>query len=221
MAAGHPAAERQRPGRAEARKGFGITADEKVLCLLPGSRRSEVERVLPDMVEAVRILKKDIPGLRVFLPVAATVATTITPLIADEDAITPVDQDDLDHVLAAADFGLICSGTVSLETALSGLPGHVYYRTDVISMLIGRLLVRRDRIVLPNVIAGREVYGFSFGGEFDAVRMAATARQGLLQDNADMSVTATQIRQQLTVGRGFAATAAEAILEKIGFESEG
>ena len=72
--------------------------------------------------------------MRVFLPVAATVATTITPLIADEDAITPVDQDDLDHVLAAADFGLICSGTVSLETALSGLPGHVYYRTDVISM---------------------------------------------------------------------------------------
>ena len=80
--------------------------------------------------------------------------------------------------------------------------------------------MRRDRIVLPNVIAGREIYGFSLGGEFDAVRMAATARQGLLQRNADMSVTATQIRQQLTVGRGFAATAAEAILEKIGFQPE-
>lgn len=221
VAAGHPAAERQRPGRAEARKGFGITADEKVLCLLPGSRRSEVARLLPDMVAAVGILKKDIPGLRVFLPVAATVAATVTPLIADEDAITPVDQDDLDQVLAAADFGLICSGTVSLETALSGLPGHVYYRTDVLSMLVGRLLVRRDRIVLPNVIAGREVYGFSFGGEFDAVQMAATARQGLLQDNADMTATATQLQQQLTVGNGFAATAAAAILEKIGVRSAG
>ena len=220
VAAGHPAAERSRPKRPAARARFDITADEKVLCLLPGSRRSEVERVLPDMVEAVRILKKDIPGLRVFLPVAATVATTITPLIAAEDAITPVPQDDLDHVLAAADFGLICSGTVSLEAALSGLPGHVYYRADLISTLIGRLLVRRDRVVLPNVIAGREIYGFSLGDEFNATRMAATARQGLMQRNSDMSATATQTRQQLTVGRGFAATAAEAILEKIGVQPE-
>ena len=216
VAAGHPAAERPRPGRAEARASLNSAADEKMLCLLPGSRRAEVERMLPDMIEAVRMLKKDIPGLRVFLPVAASVARTITPLIANEDTITPVRQDDLDHVLAAADFGLICSGTVSLEAALSGLPGHVYYRADLISTLLGRLLVRRDRIVLPNVIAGREIYSFSYGAEFDAARMAATAYEGLMQGDADMAAAAVQIRQELTVGKGFAATAAQAVLEKIG-----
>ena len=216
VAVGHPAAEQERPDYDAARQQLGIAPDDKMLVLLPGSRRREVLRLAPDMVAAAAMLKEKVSGLKVFLPVADTAAEHIAPLIMGEKIITPVSRDDLDLVLAGGDFGLICSGTVSLEAALSGLPGHVYYRLDMLSEVIGRLLVNRDRIVLPNVIAGREIYGFSFGRDFTASSMAEVAMRGLMRGrDGAMARDATSLSQTLGTGGGFRRAAAAAIIDKI------
>ena len=59
--------------------------------------------------------------------------------------------------MGAADLALVASGTATLETALFGTPQIVLYRTDPVTYLVGKLLVRVPLIGLVNVIAGREV----------------------------------------------------------------
>ena len=49
------------------------------------------------------------------------------------------------------------SGTVTLQTALAGVPGVACYRTSALSALIGRWLVQMDRVILPNALLQREV----------------------------------------------------------------
>ena len=213
---GHPAADRTRKTYKVARSQLGVADGDKMLVLLPGSRRREVMRLLPDMVAAVSILKEQVPSLKVFLPVANSVSALIDSMIAGQNSIKTVSSENLDTVLAAGDFGLICSGTVSLEAALNGLPGHVCYRSDRLTEIIGRMLVRMDRVVLPNVIAGREIYKFNLGRKFDATSMASSALNGLAEGRSgNMAADTIDLVKTLKSPEGFGHAAAKAILEKI------
>ena len=64
--------------------------------------------------------------------------------------------------LARSQAVLAASGTVTLQTALYGVPGVACYITSGLSAAIGRRLVRMDRVILPNALLGREVYPFLF-----------------------------------------------------------
>ncbi|MGC6485813.1 MAG: lipid-A-disaccharide synthase [Candidatus Puniceispirillales bacterium] len=216
VAIGHPSADRDRPDRHAARASLSLDQQDPVLALLPGSRGGEIRRLLPDMLAAVRILQAERPDLKAVLPMAESVADIITPMTAALPGVITRPQHDLDTVMAAADYGLICSGTVTLEAALSGLPGHAYYRSDAVSSIIGRLMVRRDRIILPNVITGQEIYPFSLGREFNAAKMAAAAREGLAAGRGvEPPQWVAMLRQKLTSNEGFGRTAAKAVLETI------
>ena len=65
-------------------------------------------------------------------------------------------------LLARSQAVLAASGTVTLQTALYGVPGVACYITSGLSAAIGRRLVRMDRVILPNALLGREVYPFLF-----------------------------------------------------------
>lgn len=216
LSVGHPAADQKRYDYAEARAYLGVEDKTKLLVLLPGSRRREVTRLLPDMITAVGMLRDRVPELKVLLPMAPAVADTINALIETEKAITPVQQSDLPYVLAGGDFGLICSGTVSLEAAMNGLPGSVYYRMDALTDFIGRIIARLDRVVLPNVIAGAEIYPFALGRDFTVETMVETAFAGLSKGRDQKSAANTAVlMKELSTQDGFATAAAEAILTKI------
>jgi lipid-A-disaccharide synthase len=63
----------------------------------------------------------------------------------------------LHETLRASDAAAVASGTATLETAFIGTPMVIVYRVSPISYLIGRLLIRLDRIGLPNIVAGKMV----------------------------------------------------------------
>jgi lipid-A-disaccharide synthase len=65
---------------------------------------------------------------------------------------------------------------VTLQTALAGVPGVTCYRTSGLSAMIGRRLVRMDRVILPNALLRREVYPFLFQEEATPARLAAHVR---------------------------------------------
>ncbi len=140
----------------------GSNSLEKRLLLLPGSRRSEIRRMLPVMRDAYALLASE-------SHVAATLVT-VSHLLDDVAAILGSDSrikiisgnDALHQQLHQADAMMAASGTVTLQTALAGVPGVACYRTSVLSALIGRLLVRMDRVILPNTLLQREVYPFLF-----------------------------------------------------------
>ena len=140
----------------------GSDSLEKRLLLLPGSRRSEIRRMLPVMRDAYALLAAD-------SHVAATLVT-VSHLVDDVAAILGSDSrikiisgnDALHQQLHQADAMMAASGTVTLQTALAGVPGVACYRTSLLSALIGRRLVRMDRVILPNTLLQREVYPFFF-----------------------------------------------------------
>jgi lipid-A-disaccharide synthase len=155
---GHPLLDRARalPDRAEARaalaaQGGDVGPDERLLAIFPGSRAQEIARHLKDFVAVARELESRVPGLRVVVSVA--------PTIAIDPAICPYPQVHSASfaVLRAADAALCKSGTTTLEAAVAGCPLVVAYRTSPWTYAIARRLVKIPHIGLVNVVAGHAV----------------------------------------------------------------
>ena len=218
IAVGHPAVERKRPSKKQARKVLGLHDQDDVLVLLPGSRKREIETLLPDMLKAVEVIQQEKPEVKVVLPAASSVQGLIknmitNPITTNHAQITITDQSQTKNALAAGDFGLICSGTVTLEAALSGLHGHVYYQVDRLTLMIGRMILDRSKIVLPNAISGEEIYPLSLNNEFTAETMAADALAFFNGDKSTLNSQKTPLTASLTAGGyGFAQNVATAIL---------
>ncbi|HHI69391.1 MAG TPA: lipid-A-disaccharide synthase, partial [Rhodobacteraceae bacterium] len=132
-----------------------------LLLALPGSRRGEVERLMPVFGETIRQLQGDRPDLRIVLPAAPSVATRVQELAADWPTSPLVlDAADLPEkraAFAAADVALAASGTVSLELAAANTPMVIAYDMNWLSrLLIGRML-KVDTVTLVNLVSETRV----------------------------------------------------------------
>lgn len=149
---GHPAVEDLRRGDGAAfRMRHGIAIDAPLLCALPGSRASEIRRLIPVYRETVRLLVQRVPGLQVVIPAVGHLAEAIrettndwpTPLI-----VVPEAQEKHD-AFAAATVALVKSGTTSIEVAVAGLPCVITQRLNVIS---GWLILRAVKVKHMSII---------------------------------------------------------------------
>jgi lipid-A-disaccharide synthase len=137
----------------------GIPKDVPVLCVLPGSRQSEVSQLLPIFKESVRALKEKFPTLRIVVPTVATVAKTVK-----EDTLSwsvPVlvveGQDEKFGAFKAANAALAASGTVSLELALAKTPTVITYRLKKMTHFIASRLIKAKYASIINMLHGRYV----------------------------------------------------------------
>lgn len=153
---GHPLTERLdrlRPGPTErASPGAG---ERPVLLVLPGSRRSEVGRLMQRFGETVKLVVDRIGPLEVVLPAVDALADDIRARAAGwpvQPAIVTGEEAKY-TAFRRASAALAASGTVTLELALSGVPMVVAYRVDIFLRALKPLLRARS-IVLANLIAG-------------------------------------------------------------------
>ena len=158
---GNPAAEHSftvaDPVRLRAR--IGAEPDDPILLVLPGSRRSEVERLLPPFEAAVRMLKAERPALQVVVVAAGTVADLVRAKVAGWPLRAHIIEDGVgkDDAMLAATVALACSGTVTTELAAAGCPMVVAYRLGALTYQIAKRIVRTDYITLFNIAAGAAV----------------------------------------------------------------
>ena len=161
---GHPLAD-QIPlevDRGAARAELGIDFDKRVLAVLPGSRRGEVEKLAGVFAGAAELLAARFPGL-------TTVAPMVTPalreLFAARCAVNAPNarirllDGQARRALAAADVVLVASGTATLETALFGRPMVVAYKLGFLTAFLLRTLglVKIKHFSQPNLLAGKEL----------------------------------------------------------------
>ena len=139
------------PDRADARRAIGISPDDTLLALFPGSRAQEIARHLDVFVATARELQRRVPALRVVVSAASHVT------IPADRCPFPLVHAASFSVLRAADAALCKSGTTTLEAAVALCPMVVAYRTDRITYALARHLVTIPFIGLVNVVAGREV----------------------------------------------------------------
>lgn len=157
---GHPLVDRVGPAidPAELRQQLGIAAGDRVVGLFPGSRRSEIERLLPLMFETARRLRQDNPRTRFLLPVASTLDyDDLQRRCADSGVDIILSSDDIHAAICCCDAIASCSGTVTLEIALLGVPMCIVYRMSGLSYLIMSRLITIPHIGLANIVAGKLV----------------------------------------------------------------
>lgn len=130
-----------------------------ILLILPGSRPSEIERVMPVFEDAVKRLKADRPELAVVVPAAYTVVEAVKARVAGWPFRAHLIEDEQlkDDAFVAGDVALACSGTVTTELALAGRPMVVGYKTGAITYAILKRLMKPRWITLFNIAAGRAI----------------------------------------------------------------
>ncbi|QGY40167.1 lipid-A-disaccharide synthase [Pseudodesulfovibrio cashew] len=136
-----------------------LPVDENRIGLLPGSRKKEVDTLLPQFAEAARLLRAAHPDLRYTLVRAPGMdKERLLGHWPESIPVEIVEPDNRYEIFRSCKLIMAASGTVTLETALIGTPVMVAYQVSTLSMLVAKLLVNVDYISLPNLIMGREVY---------------------------------------------------------------
>lgn len=158
---GHPLSENADELRPRTGERKPVTDPEKVLLVLPGSRGSEISRLLDVFGETVARVKADMPDLRVVLPAVGHLEEKIREGVKTW-SVQPEIVIGLDEKRAAfrkANAALAASGTVSLELGLSGVPMVVAYKVDWFFRRLKDLnkvfkFASVESFVLPNIILG-------------------------------------------------------------------
>ena len=142
------------------RSRHGLPPDAPILCVLPGSRASEVKRMLPVFGEAVMLLKEKHPDLRIVIPAVESVAGLVRDMTKDSPlpVLLVSDMAERFDAFAASNAAMAKSGTVTLELALAGVPMVVAYRISPASaFLVRRMGVAVEHASLANLLLGRQV----------------------------------------------------------------
>lgn len=142
-----------RPQRLRTAIGAGV--DDAILLVLPGSRPSEIERVLPPFEDAVNRLKAHWPDLHVVIPAAPTVAEMVKARVAGwPHRVHVLEGEQAKHdAMKAATVALACSGTVTTELAQAGVAMVVGYRLGPVTHAILKRLIRTPYVTLFNIAA--------------------------------------------------------------------
>ncbi|HTG01245.1 MAG TPA: lipid-A-disaccharide synthase [Nitrospirota bacterium] len=217
---GHPLTDvvQSRYNQSEARSAFGLDPEKRTVALLPGSRIREIESLLPEMLDAAKLLKGRFPDLQFILPVAPTLnAEQVRSFVSRSGVpVTMVDGRVYD-ALRASDAALVASGTATLETGLMAVPMVIVYRVSALSYFIGSRFVRVDHVGLVNIVAGRRIVPELIQKDATASKMA-DALAALLADrehHEKVKAELTGIRALLGES-GASARAAATVLEILG-----
>jgi lipid-A-disaccharide synthase len=141
--------------REELYRNFNLTPGKEILLILPGSRKHEIEKIFPKALNAAMRLEKEF-DLQTIVAGTSNIDESFFDKyrdIGDFKLITGRTYD----LLANAKFGIIKSGTSTLEAGIFKLPFVVVYSTSALTYTIGRRLVKIDRIALANIVAEEQI----------------------------------------------------------------
>jgi lipid-A-disaccharide synthase len=143
------------------RKKYGIAADEKLLCVLPGSRRTEVERLLPIFTEALNMFVHHYKEpVSVVIPAVPWLEEGIEWYMGEfcrAKTILINPEKERMGAYAAADIGLVKSGTGALELSLAKVPLVVAYKVNIVSYAFIKSLIRIPFVNLINISRKKQV----------------------------------------------------------------
>ncbi len=150
-----------------------LNSNSPIVGLIPGSRFSEIRRLLPVMLRSAEILYTRISGVQFVLPVAAAY---LKDEIEDAVNKTSVPVKILDgrsyEVMAASDILIICSGLATMEAAILGTPMVVVYKVSLLTSIIVRMLLKIPYVSPPNIFARKKVVPELLQGSANAENVA-------------------------------------------------
>lgn len=199
------------------RYGFKIPDSHKIVGLFPGSRRAEVTRLMPRMLDAAREIKKRRNDV--------TFIVGCSPWFNPERYKKAIsNHEDLPlravhgrsyEVMALSDFSLICSGTATVEAAIVGTPFLCTYRLAWASALLAGLFLNTEYACMVNILAGKEVVPELLQHQAEPLTMALIALEQMETGGHDMRAELAKVVESLG-GTGAGRKAAEQVLSLAG-----
>ncbi len=158
---GHPLVDEARPDktREESFAAYQLDNTKPVVGLFPGSRKGEIKRVLPVLLQAASLLKNKHPDVQYILPVASTLnkSDIEADLSGFESLGIHVVKDRSYNIMQVCNSIMTASGTATLEIALMGIPSAIVYRIAPLSYFILKRMVTIDNIGLVNIVAEKNI----------------------------------------------------------------
>ncbi len=164
---GHPLLDNAQPtlSRQDFLNRLGLSLQKRTIGIAPGSRKMEIERILPILLESAKLIKDKLPQVQFVLLKAPGLAREIFESKIRKYACLPAGrnlpialcENQTYDFLKCCDFVLVSSGTATLETAIMQKPMIIVYKVSFLNWLIAKPLIRLPFIGLVNVVAGKEV----------------------------------------------------------------
>lgn len=185
--------------RQEAEAFAGKRAGRKLILLMPGSRLMEIEKMLPTLLEAAKLLQQQLPEVDFTMPRAGTIPLSLLESkIKAAGVQVKITEGHNYDVFSVADLALATSGTVTLEAALCGLGSIIVYRTSAINAFIARRVINIPDIGLPNIVAGRHILPELLQEDFTPEKVAQEALHLLEPErNARMKKDLAYVKERL------------------------
>jgi lipid-A-disaccharide synthase len=157
---GHPLLDLVQPSfsKQDFRNSLKIKEEEILIGILPGSRRQEIENILPMMLSSCIILKKRLKNLKVAIGLAPNIEKQrMDSFLKKLNPEVIVLENSTYDLMSHSDLLLVTSGTATLESAISGTPLIILYKTSLLTYLLARFLVKVPHIGMVNIIAGEKI----------------------------------------------------------------
>jgi lipid-A-disaccharide synthase len=210
---GHPLVDlaRSRLAREETMRKLDLDPARPLVALLPGSRRSELVRIFPTLIQAAALIAKSRPDVQFATPVASTLGLEAVAAYTRNAPVHVALGEDLAYeIMAASDAAAVAAGTATLECALVGVPMVMVYRLSPITYLL-RPVVDLDHFCLVNVVAGRPIVPELIQYDCTPERVAAETLSLLGPAGAAQREAFAEVRERLGEG-GANARAAKVLL---------
>ena len=206
---GHPLVEQlagvRKPSRGETLR----------IALLPGSRRMEVATLLPAMLDAVEILRRE-RAVEAYIIQAPTIEhQELESIVRAKNSDVRILPHDGGEGVAAADIALSASGTATLEAAVLGTPVVVMYRLTRLTYWMGRKLVRVPHFSLVNIVAGKNVVPELIQNQVNGPRIADEVRRMMERATYERLIAELARVRELLGGPGASGRAAAEIHEMV------
>jgi lipid-A-disaccharide synthase len=200
---------------ADFRRRQGLDADALLIGLFPGSRRSEIDRIFPVLLNAGEKIRSALVGVQLVAAVAPALKRDLLEGWSQRTGVKVTLIENATHPLMhASDLALVASGTATLETALLGTPELVLYRTDPITYHLARQLLNISRIGLVNLVAQKEIAPEFIQHRCNPETVASAAIKYLQNRGLKREFLPESIELRRKLGKpGAARRAAQAILE--------
>ena len=153
---------------------FGLEKEKDLLLLMPGSRKQEIGRIFPETIKAAVRLSSEL-NLQTVVACSANIDEDIFYKLTNEKNFAIIKEHTYD-LLKYTKFGIIKSGTSTLEAGLFGFPFVVVYSTSALTYFIGKKLIEIDSISMTNIVLGEKIIPELIQNDMNAEKIFSTAK---------------------------------------------
>jgi len=190
---------------------YGLEKDKEILLVFPGSREHEVKTILPTALKAAEKLAEEF-RLQTVISLADNIEKSYVEKYSRGNAKIIAGENY--NLMNLAKFGIIKSGTSSLEASIVGLPFVVVYRTSAVTYAIGKALVKIDSIAMPNIVLGKKVLPELVQNDMTAERIYETVKTFLsdISRYEKLKSSLKEVKEKLSRGGNSSQRSASIIL---------